>query len=176
MRFVEPAVVCSQFHLRPDDTVADFGAGGGYFLEPLQQAVGAGGTVYAIEVQKSLVEGLGEIVRQRDYTNVQVLWADFEEPAGSTVSADVLDTAIMVNTLFQLEDKPGALQEVFRTLRSGGKFFLIDWSESFGNLGPTTEAVVTAQDAQARAEEAGFILEREFAAGEHHYGFAFRKP
>lgn len=176
MRFVEPAIVCSQFHLREGDVVADFGAGGGYFLAPLTQVVGAEGTVYALEVQKSLIESLSEIVRQKDYPNVQVLWADFEEPGGSTLEADVLDTAIMVNTLFQLTDKADALGEVFRTLRSGGKFFIIDWSESFGNLGPTPEAVVPEADAQALAEETGFVLERTFAAGEHHYGLALRKP
>jgi arsenite methyltransferase len=176
MRFVEPNVVTSQFHLRDGDTVGDFGAGGGYFLTPLSQAVGRGGTVYALEIQKPLVEALGEQARRDNLSNVRVLWADLEEPNGTTLEANTLDAAIVVNTYFQFEDKEGALKEVLRSLRSGGKFFLIDWTESFGNLGPEPNAVVPEGVAQSAAESVGFVFERHFPAGDHHYGLAFRKP
>lgn len=176
MQFVEPAVVTTQFQLRPGDVVADFGAGGGYFLAPLSAAVGRDGVVYAIDIQKNLVTTLGEQVRERGLDNVRVIWADLEEVNGTTLETSALDVAIMVNTLFQFEDKAGGLAEVVRTLRPGGKFFCIDWSESFNNLGPTPDAVVPPDRMRALAEAAGLVYERDYPAGAHHYGFAFRKP
>lgn len=176
MRFVEPAVVCSQFHLRPGDVVADFGAGTGFFLTPLSQAVGSEGVVYALEIQKNLVAAMGEQVRRDNLGNVRVLWADLEEPQGSTLSAGALDVVVIVNTFFQFDEKPAVLDEAYRTLRSGGKLFVIDWSESFGNLGPEPAAVVPATTARHLVEQQGFVFERDFPAGDHHYGLAFRKP
>lgn len=176
MRFVDPNIVCSQFHIRTGDTVADFGAGGGYFLLPLSQAVGPEGEVYALDIQKNLVASMGEQVRRENLGNVRVLWVDLEEPTGSTLGEEQLDTVTIINTLFQFEDKPAVLAEAYRILRKGGKLFIVEWSESFGNLGPEPGAVVSSQSAQALAEAQGFVCEREFPTGEHHYGLAFRKP
>jgi ubiquinone/menaquinone biosynthesis C-methylase UbiE len=156
--------------------VADFGAGGGYFLAPLSTAVGAEGTVYALDIQKGLVAALGEQVRRENLSNVRVLWVDLEEPQGTTLTAGVLDAVTIINTLFQFEEKPAVFAEAYRTLRSGGKLFIIEWSESFQNLGPEPSAVVSSSAARALAEAAGFVHERDFPAGDHHYGLAFRKP
>ena len=175
-RFVVPGVVATHFHLREGDTVADFGAGSGYFIEALANAVGAQGVVYACEIQKDLVEKLGNAARSKGLEQVSPLWGDLEELGGTKVPEGVLDAAMLVNTFFQLEDKQTALREVSRTLRSGGKFFLVDWSESFGGLGPQADAVVTKQMALDYCEQEGLVLDRSFDAGDHHYGLAFRKP
>ncbi len=175
-RFVIPEVVVSHFHLHEGDAIGDFGAGAGYFIEVLSKEVGDEGRVYACEIQKELVESMGNMVRNKGISNVDVLWCDMEEGEGVPVKSDTLDVVIMVNTLFLLHDKETALKEVFRTLRSGGKFFLVDWSESFGGLGPRPNQVVSQVNAQSTTEEVGFVYERSFDSGDHHYGLAFRKP
>lgn len=175
-RFVQPEIVLSHFHLRPGETVADFGAGRGYFLPHLSRAVEASGLVYAIEVQKNLVEAAGDTVRQEGLENVRVQWCDLEEENGTRLQTNGIDAGCIINTLFQLEDKPAALTEIARTLVSGGRLFVIDWSESFNHLGPEPAAVVTETDVRALVETAGLVFERSFDAGAHHYGLAFRKP
>jgi ubiquinone/menaquinone biosynthesis C-methylase UbiE len=174
-QFVVPDVVVSQFHLRPGDTVADFGAGSGFFLGPLSKAVTPEGLVYACEIQKSLVDKLGETARLQGLGNIHPLWCDLEEAGGIKIGDRALDVALLINTLFMIEDKETAIKEMGRTLRSGGKFFVIDWTESFAGLGPAPDHVVTAAEATALFESHGFVLEREFPTGAHHYGLAFRK-
>jgi len=173
-RFVIPEVVATHFHLKEGDVVADFGAGSGYFLRVLSLAVGPSGKVFACEIQKNLVEKLGDLIRLQGLGNVTPLWCDLEELQGIKLREGVLDAALLVNTLFQLEDKPTAVREMRRTLRRGGVLHLIDWTESFGGLGPQPQHVVTATMATDLMEEHGFILEREYPAGDHHYGIAFR--
>ena len=68
-----------------------------------------------------------------------------------------------------------AIKEMGRTIRSGGKFFVIDWTESFAGMGPQPGSVVTVADATALLEANGFVFEHEFPSGNHHYGLAFRK-
>jgi ubiquinone/menaquinone biosynthesis C-methylase UbiE len=174
-RFVDPSVVVSHFHLREGDAVADFGAGSGYFVELFAQRVGQNGKVYACEIQKDLVEKIGNQARVKNISNIYPLWCDLEVKQGIKIADGALDAGVLINTLFQLEDKKGALSEINRTLRSGGKLFVIDWSESFGGLGPQPNDVCNATEAQALVEEAGFVYENAFDAGDHHYGLSFRK-
>lgn len=172
---LSPATVVSHFHIREGDSVADYGAGSGYFIEVLARKVGQQGRVYACEIQKELVEKIGTLARSKGLSVVNALWCDLEQERGLKIADGVLDVGIMVNTLFQLEERVVALKEVFRTLRSGGKFFIVDWSESFSGLGPQPNQVVSEQEAHALAEENGFVYEHTFDAGNHHYGLAFRK-
>ncbi len=175
-RFVDPQSVSTHFHLREGDVVADFGAGSGYFMDILVKLVGIEGLVYLCEIQKGLSVKLGEAARSKGLTQVRSLWCDIEKIGGSKIPDSVLDAAFLVNTFFQIEDKATALQEISRTVRSGGKLFIIDWSESFGGLGPQPYDVVLEQEARALAEQEGFVFDRLFDAGDHHYGLAFRKP
>lgn len=175
-RFVVPEAVVSHFHIRSGETVADFGAGSGYFIQILAAAVGPQGIVYACDVQKPLVEAMGELARSKHLEQVRVLWSDLEEEHGVALQDNTVDVGILVNTLFQLEDKAAAMAEMCRTLRSGGKLCIIDWSESFGGLGPRQQDIVSMADARAAAESAGLVFERDFPAGAHHYGLTFRKP
>lgn len=174
-RFVIPEVVTTHFHLKPGDKVADFGAGNGFFLKPLVEAVGPEGKVYACEIQKGLVEKLGNFARVNGFTNIQPLWCDLEEADGIKLPNSTLDAGILVNTLFQFELKAGALAEIRRVLRPGGVLHVIDWSESFGGLGPQPKDIITKDQAITLCEAAQFILEGEFVTGEHHYGFTVRK-
>lgn len=175
-RFVVPEVVVTHFHIREGDVVGDFGAGSGYFTPVLSKLVGPSGKVYACEIQKELVEKIGSLARTQGLSNVNPLWCDLEELGGSKVPDEALNVALIVNTFFQLEDKKTSIEEIARTLKSGGKLFVIDWSESFGGLGPQPNDVVTEAAARAYFEAAGFIFERSFDAGGHHYGLAYRKP
>lgn len=174
-RFVIPDVVSTHFHLKEGDIVADFGAGSGFFLKPLSKAVGGNGRVFACDIQKQLVEKLGDQSRLMGLSNVHPLWCDLEEVNGIKIGTGELDSAILVNTLFLIEDKVAAIQEMGRTIRSGGKFFVIDWTESFSGMGPQPGQIITADEATNLLESNGFVFDREYPAGDHHYGLAFRK-
>lgn len=174
-RFVIPETVSSHFHIREGDTVADFGAGVGYFIPELSKRVGSSGRVYACEIQKGLVERLGAQAHASGQHNVHPLWCDLEEAGGIHIADRTVDVGVLVNTLFILEEKEAAIQEMSRTLRKGAKFFVIDWTESFGGLGPTPEQVITADTVKVLLESNGFMYESDYPAGAHHYGLAFRK-
>lgn len=174
-RFVIPEKAVTHFHIKEGDQVADFGAGSGYFLKPLSQAVGEDGVVYACEIQKNLVETMGNVIEKEQLANVRAQWCDFEKIGGSKLQEDSLDVVIIVNTLFQVEAKEEVVAEINRVLRPGGKAIVIDWSESFGGLGPQPADVIDKEPAEQLFLAAGFTLETEFDAGDHHYGLTFRK-
>jgi hypothetical protein len=60
-------------------------------------------------------------------------------------------------------------------LKIGGRLLLIDWSESFGEVGPQPNMVVDEVTAQRLFETGPFLLKRKINAGEHHYGLVFER-
>lgn len=175
-RFVVPEVVATHFHLKEGDVVADLGAGKGFFLKALSNGVGTSGKVYACEIQKQLVDNLGEIARSQNLSNIYPIWCDLEEEGGVKIADNELDVALLINTLFLIEDKPVMAKEIIRITRSGGRVLIVDWTESFSGLGPHPDQVFGLQLATDLFEEHGLVFETEFPAGDHHYGLAFRKP
>ena len=173
-RFLVPDLVASHFHVRDGDLVGDFGAGTGAFVPILSRKVGSNGRVFACEIQRGLVDKLGSLIRAEHLENVDPLWCDLETPRGIKIADGCLDVAIVVNTLYQLVNREEAIREKRRTLRSGGVIYVVDWSDSFAGIGPHPDCVVCRELAISLFEAAGFILEREYPAGDHHYGLAFR--
>ncbi len=174
-KFADPQNITIHFHLREGDTVADFGAGSGHYMKPLADNVGKSGKVYMTEIQKNLVDALGTKAREAGLTNVRPLWCNLEAVGGTKLNDGLLDAGLLSNTLFQFTEKDAAITELARVLRIGAKLFVIDWSDSFGGLGPRPVDVVTETDAKMLVEKHGFVFERSFPAGDHHYGLAFRR-
>ena len=111
-KFIDPRVVVSHFHLREGDTIADFGAGSGHYMKPLSEAVGQSGKVYLCEIQKNLVETLGNMVHESRLRNIRTLWCDLEVPQGIKISDGALDAGLLSNTLFQFANKQAGLTEI----------------------------------------------------------------
>ena len=174
-RFVQPEVLATHFHFREGDRVGDLGAGTGHFLRTLSRIVGDEGQVYALDVQKDLVAALREHIKEHGLQNVEPFWGNLEDIGGIPLQEGTLDGAVFINTLFQLENRESALKEAARALRRGGKLFVVDWHDSFHGIGPSLEHVITEAAARELVGGAGFSYERNFPAGEHHYGLGFRK-
>lgn len=155
--------------------IADLGAGIGAYTIPLAEKVGETGRVYAVEVQKEFLVNIKNAADARGFKNVEVLWGDIERLGGTKIKDGAVDAVVISNVLFQAEDKPGLIREARRILKTGGKLLLIDWSDSFKNLGPTPEMVVTKDAARTLLEAEGFVLKNEVPVGEHHYGFIMLK-
>lgn len=185
--FSDPSHSIAQFDLQHGSRVADLGAGSGALSLAAAHAVGEAGRIYAIEVQKPMLERLRSLARQQRISNIETLWGDIERPQGTHLKEESVDAAIASNVLFQIEDKPTFVEEARRILKkglpaapgrpaqAGGRLLLIDWTDSFGGMGPAKEQVVGERQARLLFEGAGFSFVKKIDAGEHHYGIVFKK-
>lgn len=153
--------------------VADFGAGTGFYSKACSSRVGYTGKIYAIEVQKDLVKKLESDIKHWGLSNVECIWGDIEKRGGTKLSDHSMDAVIVSNVLFQAEDKLGLIDEVKRVLKKNGKVLLIDWSGSFGGMGPTPEHVITENTAKELFEKRGFKFVEKISTSVHHYGIIF---
>jgi len=174
--FSNPARNVAQMNIDTGMRIADFGAGSGAYALALAPLVGASGRVYAIEVQQDLLKRIKNTADAQGHKNIDVIWGNFERPNGSKLADNCVDMVLLSNALFQLDDHRGAVLEASRVIRPGGQLVVIDWSESFGGMGPQKTDVVTKEAAKELCTSAGLSFVREFEAGAHHYGLVYRKP
>ncbi|MEK7465113.1 MAG: methyltransferase domain-containing protein [Patescibacteria group bacterium] len=173
--FLHPERTLSALDIRPGMTVADFGAGGGYFTIPAARMIGTGGKVYAIDVQKQAINLIKSRANLEHLLHVDTIWADLELPQGSRLADQSVDVVLIANILFQAEKKDVILGEAWRVLRPGGALAILEWDATPFPAGPPPESRVPKEQARTLAQTAGFTLEREFDAGDHHYGILFKK-
>ena len=135
--FVRPESVIALLDLKKGDHVADFGAGHGYFTLPIARAVGSEGKVYALDVQKSVLDVIRSRAKLVHLLNIECIWADLENPGGSKLKDAFVEFVIMANIAFQAETKDTIFKEAYRILRPGGRI------ASYGaTTGPVKEFVL----------------------------------
>ncbi|MFW5853317.1 MAG: class I SAM-dependent methyltransferase [Patescibacteria group bacterium] len=176
MDFAQPQNNVSELHLTSGQKVADFGCGVGAYSLALAEAVGSEGRVYAVDVQKDILDKLKAESRESGLTNIEVIRGNLDKPNGSGLAEASVTAVVLANVLFQSESKYILMREAFRVLAPGGKILIIDWQDSFGGLGPVSQQVVNKIKAEEIMTEAGFELDRDFMAGAHHYGLLGTKP
>jgi ubiquinone/menaquinone biosynthesis C-methylase UbiE len=173
--FTNPKENIKHLYVKEGDIVADFGSGAGHYIEELSKQVGPSGKVYAVDIQKDLLLKISNDLNSKNIKNFEIIWGDLEIPEGSKISSGALDSVILSNLLFQVDNKKSVVKEVWRVLKNGAKVLVVDWSDSFGGVGPSPKDVFTEENALRLFSENGFSLLKKVPAGAHHYGLIFIK-
>ena len=172
--FAHPLRNVEALGVNPGMTVADFGSGSGAYVLAIAERLQGDGEVYAIDVQRDLLRKVHNEAHKRGLKGVKVIWGDLEMPGGSKLSDSLCDLVLISNLLFQVEEKERLFVEAERVLKNDGRLAVVDWQESFGGIGPVESHVVNEERAITFAEDAGFAMREQFAAGAHHYGLIFK--
>ncbi len=173
--FSNPQQILEQFRLEPGARVADLGSGSGFYTLAAARIVGQSGRVYAVDAMKDMLSKVKNEASRAKLFNVEALWGNIEKLGGTRLADSSVDAVLVCSTLFQLESKTDFPTEVKRILKAKGKVLVIDWRENVKGLGPKPEHVFGPGEARSLFEQAGFAFEREVSAGEHHYGFIFKR-
>lgn len=173
--FSDPIKNIEQCGIQAGMEIADFGSGSGHYSLAAAKALISTGRVYAIDIQQDLLTKLKNTATREGLYNIEVVWGNIEKPNGTKLKDNSIDLVLLSNIMFQVENKDGVIKEVKRVLRGGGRALVVDWTDSFGNMGPHPEVVFKKNDAMNSFSKYGFHLDREILAGAHHYGLIFKK-
>jgi arsenite methyltransferase len=118
-----PERVIEALEIEPGDRVAEIGAGSGYWLSWLSEAVGPEGRVYAVEVDSKLVEKLESFIADRELHNVEVILGAYDDPRLPDGS---IDLAMTVLTYHHIDERVEYFDRLRQDLRSGGRVAHLD--------------------------------------------------
>jgi len=163
-RFVQsPDTVAERMGLEPGMTVLEVGPGKGSYTFAVARRVSPG-TVYACDIQSSVVERLRERAAREGVLNVD---ARVEDAYGFSFSECSADRVLMIACLPEIPDPVRVLRECRRILRPGG---LVCLSE----LLPDPDYPLRRTE-KRWAADAGLELDQEFG-NFFVYQLHFRKP
>jgi ubiquinone/menaquinone biosynthesis C-methylase UbiE len=110
--------------LAPGMTVADVGAGTGYYSRRIADVVGPTGKVYAVDVQPEMVAMLQSVAKQRRYDHVKPVLGGVNDVKLAAASVDV---AIMVDVYHELEFPYEVLASIVRAVKPGGRAIFVEY-------------------------------------------------
>jgi SAM-dependent methyltransferase len=106
-------------------TVADLGAGTGYFEPYLSRAVGAGGRVLALDVEPDMVRHLRERAASEQLANVSAEVVATDDPKLPPAS---VDRVLVVDTWHHVPDREAYAKKLAAALTPGGMVAIVDFT------------------------------------------------
>lgn len=155
---------------------ADFGAGMlGHFVIPAAKIVGPLGQVYAVDILKSVLQSIQSRAQLEGFTNLKIVWGDFERSSGVNIPINSLHLVSFVDVGHALLKSQNPFKEVGRLLRTNGRLLIIDWQTNPHAIIVPNEKRLSSQEIESQAVNAGFHLMNRFVAGPQHWGLLFQK-
>jgi len=176
MPFLNPEQIIQELKLNDGLLVADFGCGAGFYSIPAAKAVSSSGKIYALDIRKEMLDVVRSKSKQENLLNIETIWANLEELHGSRLKDRAVDRLIISNILFQVEKKNELIAEAYRVLKPRGLALVVEWEKGTSPSVPPAEHLISKERASELFTNSGFNLEKEFSAGDKHYGLLFRKP
>src|SRR3989304_5680378 len=133
----KPEEVVKKLELKPGGTVADIGAGTGYFTRLFAAAVGPGGKAIGLDIEPSMVDYMKEDAKKRGLTNYE---ARVVKPDDAGLPSKSVDVVFICNTYHHIEDRVNYLKKLTGALKPNGRGGIGDFYKKPLPVGPQSVA------------------------------------
>ena len=167
-----PADVLAALRIAPGMTVADVGAGTGYFLPHLSRAVGPAGKVLALDIEPDMVRYMKERAEREHLANVTPRVVPLDDPE---LPAGGVDRVLVVDTWHHIDGRPAYAAKLRAALAPGGAVFVVDFKLD-ATRGPPREHRLSPEQVAAELSQGGLVAEIVPAPLPEQYVVAGRRP
>jgi ubiquinone/menaquinone biosynthesis C-methylase UbiE len=110
--------------IKPEQVVADFGAGSGFHTMKLAKLVGPKGKVYAVDIQPEMLDLIGKRTKKDNVENVVLVHCTEKDPR---LPAGKLDMIMMVDVYHELSYPYEVTLELVKSLKVGGRLVFVEF-------------------------------------------------
>ncbi|MDQ3254191.1 MAG: class I SAM-dependent methyltransferase [Acidobacteriota bacterium] len=133
--------------IREGASVADIGAGSGWFTVRAAQRVGTAGTVYAVEINSDFVKHIEQRAAKEKFNNIRAVLGREDDPV---LPAQSVDAVLILKTYHEIAQPIRVLTKLKQAMRPGARLGIIDRNGAGDDHGLNRETVIK------EAESAGF--------------------
>jgi predicted methyltransferase len=119
-----PQLMIDALQIKPGQTIADLGAGSGYYSFRIAPLVGEQGNVLAIDVEPRMLKIIAERAKREAVANVTTV---LSTPSDPNLEPDSVDLLFMVDVYHELEFPLEMMTKVRDALKPGGRVALIEY-------------------------------------------------
>jgi ubiquinone/menaquinone biosynthesis C-methylase UbiE len=110
--------------IKAGDYVVDLGAGSGFHTMKLSKLVGAKGKVYAVDIQKEMLDIIRKRLKKDKITNVELIHNTEKDPK---LPASAIDMILMVDVYHELSYPYEVMVELVKSLKPGGRLVFVEF-------------------------------------------------
>ena len=167
-KWQKPHDVITALKLAPDQSVADIGAGTGYFAVRFAHMLPQG-RVYGVDVESDMVKYLGERAKKENLAN---LTAVAGAPDDARIPAPV-DLVILVDVYHHIDQRTEYFRKLRASLKPGGRIAVIDFRMD-APTGPPKNARIAPDRVKTEMKNAGYVIDAEHAFLPNQYFLIFK--
>lgn len=145
--------VILHMNLDQNGSVADLGAGTGYFTIPLAKRTKE---VFAVDIEPKMLGMLKENAKKEQLENIHYVESDLDHIQLDDNSADNVMISFVIH---EVPDVNQTLHEIRRILKPGGQLFMIEWEAIETESGPPLDHRIPSDDLTGSLEKNGFTVE-----------------
>jgi len=139
--------------IQPGKTVADIGAGSGWFTVRAARRVGETGTVYAVDINPDAIRYVSNRAQKEQLNNIKAVLG---KPDNPLLPANAVDSVLLLKTYHEVAEPVTLLRNLKASLRPGAKVGIIDRNGNGEDHGVARDIVIR------EAQEAGYRLQEEY--------------
>ena len=144
--------VMDALSITPGKTVADIGAGSGWFTVRAAKRVTASGMVYAVDINPQAIEYIDKRVQKAKLNNVKTILNKPDDPG---LPPNSIDSVLLLKTYHEVADPVVLLRNLRSSLKPGARVGIIDRDGNGTDHGIHKEIVLR------EADQAGYRLLKE---------------
>jgi ubiquinone/menaquinone biosynthesis C-methylase UbiE len=153
-------------------TVADVGAGVGYFTWRLAERVGPTGRVFANDIQPVMLERLRKNMDAHNLTNVQAVLGTEDDPK---LPAGRMDLVLLVDVYHEFSQPQKMLRKIHESLKPDGRLVLLEYRKEDPNVPIRPEHKMSVAEVQEEVTPEGFRFEKNLTTLPRQHILIFRK-
>jgi predicted methyltransferase len=139
--------------IRSGSSVADIGAGSGWFSVRAAKRVGANGVVYSVDINPESIKYIDDRVQREGFHNIHTILGAADDPK---LPAKSIDSVLILKTYHEIAQPVLSLQNLRKSLRNGARVGIIDRNGNGEDHGIQKDVV------EQEAARAGYRLVAEY--------------
>jgi ubiquinone/menaquinone biosynthesis C-methylase UbiE len=168
-----PDEALDAINIQRGSTVADIGAGVGYFTWRLAQRVGADGTVYGEDIQQPMLDMLMKNITARHLSNVRTVLGSIDDPK---LPKNAVDLVLLVDVYHEFSEPEKMLDHIRESMKSNGRIVFLEYRAEDPAVPIREEHKMTVRQVRAEVEPEGYRFDKTIEILPEQHIIIFRKP
>jgi ubiquinone/menaquinone biosynthesis C-methylase UbiE len=169
----QPEKAIAALEIPKGGTVADIGAGVGYYSWRLAEVVGPSGRIYANDIQPEMIRLLKQNIKAKSISNVIPVLGTVDDPK---LPKNAIDLALLVDVYHEFSEPQKMLDRIRESLKPGGRLVLLEYRKEDPKVPIRPEHKMSVADVKAEVEPEGFELDKVIETLPWQHIIVFRRP
>jgi ubiquinone/menaquinone biosynthesis C-methylase UbiE len=157
--------------LRPGMSVADIGAGTGYFTLRMARRVGPSGKIYANDIQPEMLEKLRANAQREKLANIETVLGSEGDPK---LPQGKIDIVLLVDVYHEFSE-PQQMLHIRASLKPDGRLILLEYRKEDPAVPIRPEHKMSVPEVKAEVEAEGYKLDKVVETLPRQHIIIFRK-